>query len=365
MNTPTPAATTPAEQGGTVETLAGLNAFTAAMADAPHLGHILWYSVFEPQAPVSRDQLELWFRQLGLDETFLPPAIRQIDAFEQITGPRGVHASYRLAHAHGEAPVTTTRRRNRRDDDSRTLGVTLMIRHVSREDNKLVRNLVREVRDENASELEYDPRLATIEFWRDPAQTGVPGAGVLNIEPNETAIALLCESEQAKVRAVLDEVRETYAQACRYYTTDRLRAVVRTYVEGLSAVKVRPSGGVYFVHRYHDGAIDALKGLVDRLGGDSELVRVPLPDTAEQRDMVVRAITTKAKEDLQKLAADIATANRDGATEAHMQGLVKRFQELQKQADEHERMLATSLGETQDALKVVHAQVSTLLVSTW
>ncbi|MEZ0076311.1 DUF6744 family protein [Planotetraspora sp. GP83] len=351
------------EQGGAMETLAGFAAYAAAMeqSGAPILGHLVLYSVFETE--VTRDRLHLWFTELGLDDTFLPPPIRQVDAFEQITGPRGVRATYQLT-ATPDADAGPRPRRRRRGDEKVT-EVTLMMRNVSRDNLKLVRHLVREVRDEGAAELSYDPKMAEIVFWRDPLGSGTPGVGVLQIHPDEAAIAQLSESEQMKVRNTLDEAKQMYLRACTYYTSDRLRSVLRTYVEGLNAVKVRTSGGVYFVHRAHEAPLAALRELVSRLGNGSHLARVPLPDQEEMREMVVTAITTKTREELEDLVVDIATARRDGASEAKVEGLVKRFKAMQRSMAEHEELLGGSLDSTREAFKLVNAQVTSLLATAW
>jgi hypothetical protein len=51
--------------------------------------------------------------------------------------------------------------------------------------------------------------------------------------------------------------------------SDRLRTLVRTYVEGLNAVKVRASGGVYFVHNTYADRLESLRGFVKHFGGGS------------------------------------------------------------------------------------------------
>jgi hypothetical protein len=52
--------------------------------------------------------------------------------------------------------------------------------------------------------------------------------------------------------------------------------VLRTYIEDLNAIRVRPTGGVYFVHRRHAGTLAALRELVRRFGARQPLVpRLP------------------------------------------------------------------------------------------
>ena len=116
------------------------------------------------------------------------------------------------------------------------------------------------------------------------------------------------------------------------------------------------------MHRAHAATLSALRELVRRFGAGSHLARVPIPDEDEMREMVIAAFTTKARDDLSKLAADIATAQHDGPTEATITGLHKRFRDLQASAAEHAQLLNTSLDDTTAALQLVNAQLASLLV---
>ncbi len=80
--------------------------------------------------------------------------------------------------------------------------------------------------------------------------------------------------------------------------------------------------------------------------------------------MVITAFTTRAAEDLDKLARDIATAARDAnASPAAIQALHQRYRDLQNAAAEHARLLSTSLDDTTAALNLVNAQLVGLLAS--
>jgi hypothetical protein len=101
----------------------------------------------------------------GLDAAFAPGPIRPSDVFEKITGRSGIHATYPL----GEKPTRAQRQ------GAKAREATLMIRHVSRDKDKIARHLVREVRDEDATRLSYDAHLATCTFYRDPNAKAAPG----------------------------------------------------------------------------------------------------------------------------------------------------------------------------------------------
>ena len=78
--------------------------------------------------------------------------------------------------------------------------------------------------------------------------------------------------------------------------------------------------------------------------------------------MVITAFTTKSREDLDRLARDIAAAQRDGDTApAAIEALYKRFRDLQAATAEHAQLLNTSLDDTTTALKLVNVQLASLL----
>jgi hypothetical protein len=338
---------------------AGFEAYTAALeADGtPLLGHMVFYSVYEGR--VTQTDLERWFLELGLDSAFLPPPIRPVDAFEQTTGSRALRLSYPLD---GQRPLTAGGKRARRRTDGTACEATLMLRPVRRDRHQIVRNVVREVRDETRTRLSYSPHVAECIFTYDRSDAASPGAGTLQINPNYSAISKLSDDEQMTVQRVLAQLREHFERRCVYYSSDRLRHLLRTYVEHLGSTRLLRTGRVYFVHRAHASIVAALRELTDRMGSNSHLVRVPIPDQDEMREMIIKAFTTKARDDLDALSADIDTIRTSGGCDtAELQKLYRRFSQLKTATAHHAQLLSTTLDDTEAALKLVDLQLTTLL----
>lgn len=325
----------------------------------PLLGHLVLYSVYEGEVrPVD---LERWFTELGLDPRHLPKPLRRVDAFEKVTGRDGVHLTYRIDEPSADSstagdPAPTANHRPERT-------AVLMPRHVKRDGGEIVRHIVREVRDAKNNRLDYDPRIAVCTFKRDHSQGSDEGAGELHIELNLPAIVSLPQNEQDHVRKMLADIEEQYRRRCHYLSADRLRKVIRDYIDDLHAVCVRSKGGVYFVHRQYSGVVDALRTLVSRFGGRSRMWPIPLPDHHEMREEVVAEITTKQRDDLNKLALDIAQAQRSGADQSTIEHLHQRFQDLNAEAAQQAQLLNTSLDDTDAALQLVKTQLVHLLTS--
>lgn len=333
---------------------AAFDGYNAAFqgGEAPLLGHLVLYSICESN--VTPDDLERWFRELDLNLEFVPGRLRAEDAFERVTGPNGVRESYPL-----EDPMKLQERRWERRERGQKAQV--MVRHVSRDEYEIVRHVVREVRDANEKRLDYDTHLAECRFRRDRSDQAERGDGQLEIVADEQAIAALPVDEQTVVRGMLFRIEEQHKIRCTYLSADKLRAVVRKYIESMKAIKVREGGGGYFVHRRHAGTLAALRALVLRFESKSQLTRIPLPDQEEMRELVVSAFTTKAKEDLDALARDIAAAQREGKGGGVVQALHQRFLALKKATEEHTELLSTSLGDTDASLRLVNVQLVSLL----
>jgi len=237
-----------------------------------------------------------------------------------------------------------------------------MIRRVRRDDHAITCHLVREVRDAGRTRLDYTDKVAEITFIRDRRPAAAPGAGTMDVTPN---LDVIPQREHEKVLALLDVLSQQFERNRRYLTGDKIRAMLRVYIESLVAIKVRPSGGVYFVHRHQAGALEALRILISRFGAGSGLYPVPLPDQDAMREMVIEAWRSEQRADLQRLSAEIAEAQRAAAsgtvTTAAVQRLYGKFRRLQDEAGEHGRQLGADLDEMTAAMDLASTQIAALL----
>lgn len=333
---------------------AGFHAYAAAAeaGGAPLLGHLVVYSVFDCRVKPSK--LERWFTELDLDRDYLPRPIKPIDAFKKVTGNTGLRITYPLDPLTGHASDPAAARGRRE--------ATLMVRHVRNDDRHIVRHLVREIRDETRTELHYDTHLAEIVFERDIRTGAAPGAGTLRVHPDHAGIARLPETEQNRVHEMLGKLKAAYRERCMHLTGDHMRYLLRTYIEQhLGAVRVRDTGGVYFVHRAHADTLTALRELVARMGTGSKLNRVPILDQDEMREMIIDSVTRQVTHDLDLLTREIAAAHHDGASDKKKQALLHRYEELKSARDQHAQLLSTSLTDSDTAFNLAGQHLADLL----
>jgi len=338
-------------------------------AGVPVLGHMVWYSVFDDA--ITLDELSNWFRELGLDSALLPNPVRPIDVAERVTGSR-MRVTYSLD---GERPVGANGKRKRKSRSAQDREATLMARHVTRDVRQVVRHLVREVRDERAMALSYDPKMAECVFTRDHSDNAAPGAGTFDVIPNVSAIMALPDQEREHVYQCIANLRTEYRELLAFVSGDRLRELVRTYVtDVMHGVPLSPSGGVYFISREYDETLNALHELVSRFKERgqlrrpestrfSTLRRMPLLDLDESREMIQEEFTTSTRLELEKLSADIVVLRQvEEPDDEAIAALHKRFRELQAATTKHSELLSTSLDDTQSTLETVNAQLAALLL---
>ncbi len=338
-------------------------------AGVPVLGHMVWYTVFDD--PITLDELENWFRELGLNSALLPNPVRPIDVAERVTGSR-MRMTYSLD---GERPLRPNGKPQRKPRSAQDREATLMARHVKRDVRQVVRHIVREIRDERAVALSYDPKMAECIFERDHSEEAAPGAGTFSIIPNHEAINALPIPERQHVYQCIRDIEGRYREALAFVSGDRLRELVRTYVtDVMHGVPLSPSGGVYFISREHEETLAALHELVGRFKERgqvrrpeatrfSTLRRMPLLDLDESRQMIEEEFTTSTRMELEKLSADIVAMRQvEEPDDAAIAALYARFKELQAATSKHSTLLSTSLDDTQATLETVNGQLASLLL---
>ena len=189
--------------------------------------------------PVRRDELENWFGELELDRKYLPGPPRQHDAYEKATST-----------AKTKYPLGGRRPDHRRNGQT----VTLMMRDVARDETRTLRHLVRELADHGNEELSYEVCLAVAEFVFSTDPAAPDGAGDMTLDPADAELDLLGADERDTVTDLLAQIKTDYEARTQNIGGDRLRKMLRDYIEGeLSAVRIHP--GVYFVHRRHAPAL--------------------------------------------------------------------------------------------------------------
>lgn len=271
----------------TVDVLDQYSAQINGLPDDMFLGSILWFTVSGGTTTLA--DLQEWFAELGLDPKYLPPPINPTDAFRRATS---------------EAKVEYV--------DSDGNPVTLIMKEVEHSADRVVRRIHKETLDRKKKDHTYDTHMGEAVFYKPGKAASAQGLGQHKVRfstnPN------LAPGELEHVNRLIAEANARYHHLCTYLTGQALRFVVRDYVVDLNAIPVRPSGGVYFVHKSRQETVDKLVELVSRMGGSSRLHTMPLIDTSSQRSMLIDQFEEAMVSEVEKLVEEMSAALEKATT---------------------------------------------------
>lgn len=333
----------------------------AALAPDRIIGSILWFSITGTvdrtngrravlPVRVTHDQLAAWFSDLDLDERFLPPRIKKIDAFRTATSSiKGT--SYDLA-TEGQC-------------------AEFMVTEIDANPEFVLRHVIREVRDKRAGQSTY-AHIATLKFFRGARSSAGKRHSMEHYKAtvNHTLVEVgldgkktgktypLDAEDKFRVESLIDKINLDYTDLSANLHAQAIRAVIRNYLVHLNAIAVKPSGGVYFVHNSRQKTIDSLQELVKRIGQGCSFHMIPLPDTTEQREMLTEAFEAEVEDDCRLLLAEIAEANDKSKARSNKipakkyADLSARYRDVQERSEEYTRVLGLAQERAAAALEI-------------
>lgn len=230
------------------------------------LGHLIAYTIStgsdEPNLDVSRDQLEVWFKELGISTEFLPGAIKTVDAFRQATGS-GVVEEYTNEEGHA---------------------FRLVVKEMKTEPNLVVRWVMRQGLSAGTTSV----KVAEITFYRPRRHRGarVRGSEDVKLRLHRGLRGRDLEVTQAFVDGCLDR----YSKSQRQLSPHRMRKIVRDTLTRGGAVPVQTANVIYFIPPDAYPVALAMREFVSRCGGKCKMLLFPLVNDADQREMLREAI---------------------------------------------------------------------------
>lgn len=319
----------------------------ASLAPDRIIGSILWFSISglvdrsngtRTMVPVrvQHDVLSAWFAELDLDERFLPPKIKKIDAFRTATSNiKGT--KYPL---------------------SETQEAEFLVTEIDANPEFVLRHVIREVRDKARSQSTY-AHVATLKFFRGARSSAGKRHSMEHYKStvNHTLIEVgldgkktgntypLDPVDRAQVESLLLNIETQYTDLAANLHAQAIRAVIRNYLVHLNAIAVKPSGGVYFVHNSRQKTLNNLQELVKRIGQGCSFHQIPLPDTTEQREMLTEAFEAEVEDDCRLLQKEIAEVNDKARSKGNKitagkyAELSARYADIQQRSEEYTRVL--------------------------
>lgn len=303
------------------------------------LGNLVWFSVSDME--ILRDELVKLAVTVGLPEKYVPAPIRPSDAFRRATSEIGGVL---------------------RSNEEMT--EVLMVREVLSAEERVVRHLIKEVRDKKNVRLHYE-KIGEIEFER-----------------QWETISTLALTDEAK--PALHKAKVLYSKYRDYFISDHIRRLIKVALGDCQAVGVRPAGAVYFTPAAYEPTIKALNLLVKTLPGNAvEMHYLPVVNADEQKQMLEEKLrghvlsqvsqigsmlggnpqVLNVKKTLKSLASEFAVTLRaqNVVSKTTANHAIYQLQELKEQVAEYENLLESNLGEVRATIDILRKQVRIML----
>ena len=248
--------------------MTNLTTYTAGVGDAPLLGYLAWYTVFDNTMIPYKD-LENALDQAGLGyATPRPPKAK--DVFRR----------------------SCTSHEKRREPVSKGVYENHLIRDVRSIGGAVDKHLVIERVDTNGRRLDYTPVYEL-------SYNDKNGAYATSLHPSASEYIHVAESVITTFRQWQDKV---HSQAVR-------TAILRV-LQHQHATVVRPSGGVYFISSRNVDDVHGMEQVLTGLTGTkgASIHTVPLVDNPRQREMLEDAFKNEMENRLSDLMADVDQA---------------------------------------------------------
>lgn len=238
------------------------------------IGTVLCYTI--SAGGVTHDDISRWFLELGLDPAHLPNKNSPVDAFRTATTDSKV--DYVM-------------------DDGRS--ATLLIEEADSTSDIVYRKIVRRVRDRKRHELDYDPNVGEVNFYHRT------GAAKFTFRADRVVGPV----EEQVLRQLIADAQQLFEERKKFLNHAKLSRLVRDYLKALNAVSLRPSGGIYYVHKSRQRTVDSLHELVERFGDGSTIIAIPLPDTAYNREKILARLDEDMTAEIDALLEAISAAS--------------------------------------------------------
>jgi hypothetical protein len=303
------------------------------------LGLLAIYTVStggEKTLDVTRDQLEGWFAELGLNTQFLPSSAKAVDNFR--------------------AAASTSHTREYVGADGKRY--RLVIEEKKSDPDLIVRWVMRQGLSEGGQTL----RVADITYARGRRRTSGRVKGSEDVWAR--LHAGLRGAERVQIQGFVDECLSRYGQLSRQLTPQRVRALLRDYLNSIDAVQLAPLAGTYFIPREHMDAARRLGVFVDRCGEGCRMLVAPVVDTPEQRDMVAAAVDAdvdgRARKTLEDIAAWQAVNPRKTPSSQLTDSWVSEFRGLQEMLLRYTKEYDIAFPQAADSLEELRIATRTI-----
>jgi hypothetical protein len=181
----------------------------------------------------------------------------------------------------------------------------LLIRKINKGTLEYSYGLVDETIDKGAKSLDYS-HSATLIF-------------------NQSSEALTCD----RPHRAFDMIKAKYEEYKDYLTAEDIRVILSDIMDTLRVVRLRPRGGVYYVHTQFEGVVNQLIEFVTQLPGENFFAAIPQLDLEVSKRAIYKAFIEGIKTKINDFDADLDGLERDHA----LHNRVKQFKDLRTEIE--------------------------------
>lgn len=303
------------------------------------LGYLVAYTITtggdSPTLDVSREQLDEWWPELGLDKVFLPGAPHMIDAFRTATTQQAVEY--------------------RSDDGAR---YRLVVQEMKSEQDLVIRWVMRQGLSEGSS----SSKVAEIKFFR-PRRRNV--GRVRGSEDVKVSLhAGLAGVDREQVQLFVDTCLERYESLRRTLTPRRVRLLLHDYLSRLDGVPILLASAIYFIPTAGIDTARALRTFVERCGEHCRMMLVPVIDDEEQRAMLLHAIDRDVEDRARRTLNAIVSWQQQNPTKpptpGRTKGWTQEYQGLEGLVARYAESLDMAFPRAADALEELKAATQSI-----
>lgn len=225
--------------------------------------------------------------------------------------------------------------------------VNYLVRNAGTDANHVWRVLIRESVDTQGHEIGYD-EVAKIQYNRTTNDIQTVKSDVIDSIPVEDDI--------------LHGIVKYFLEETTIFTPYSIREYVRRGLEGyLRAIRVRPSGGIYFVQEQFSQPLAALESVINGIGGSVHTL--PLLDDSKQREMLRAAFEDESTSDITAMMDEIRDILKNGKTitSDRFADFKVRYDHQKTKLLEYSAILDEAMDTTASYLELAQQQIKVLI----
>lgn len=155
------------------------------------------------------------------------------------------------------------------------------------------------------------------------------------------------------------EIASAWDAALGVIESSGVATTIRRALDEGHAVRLRTSGGLYFVPREHAGVAHAVRALVEGLEG-AQVVSLPLADVEAARADVLRAAASEIQADVAGLQADLAELREGGARASTIARRGERYAAIREKAQAYAELVGFAAADVLGAVGELETEAARL-----